>query len=96
MCLLRNDPKDINCGHEECKGYYAANRQACLVKLDRNGLRPSSQSLLESNFFKIQQSLNAKRSLQLPNNQEYNIDGLNAINGANKKIKLGNYRKTIK
>jgi len=30
MCLLKRDQKDTNCGHEECKSFYALNKHYCV------------------------------------------------------------------
>jgi len=36
MCLFKRDQKDTNCGHEECKKYYALNKQLCVYNLNPN------------------------------------------------------------
>lgn len=35
MCLLKRDQKDTNCGHDECKNFYAMNKQYCVYAMNK-------------------------------------------------------------
>jgi len=36
MCLLKNELQDTNCGHEDCRNFYAYNKQMSLLGLSQN------------------------------------------------------------
>ncbi len=45
MCLLKRDQKDTNCGHDECKNFYALNKQYCVYAMNK----PQNQMSLLAN-----------------------------------------------
>jgi len=51
MCLLKNELQDTGCGHEECRNFYAYNKQMCMFGLSQNqpaNLLMNTNSLLQS------------------------------------------------
>jgi len=61
MCLLKRDQKDTNCGHEECKSFYAVNKPYCVYAVNKP---QNPLSFLANPSMLLQQQNQAPRQFQ--------------------------------
>ena len=77
MCLFKREQKDTNCGHEECKKYYAMNKQLCVYNIN-----PSNNPLpMFHNQNILLQNQNQQRSFTQPTLQPESISFQQSLNG---------------
>ena len=77
MCLFKRDQKDTNCGHEECKKYYALNKQLCVYNLNNSSASLpmlQNQNILLQNSNQQRQFTQASLS-QDPSNFQQSLNG---------------------